>query len=70
MLLLGILGLAAFGFLIALSMDGAISRSPLETLANFPFKGLPATNGVTFVFVVGTIAMLSHWLLLSAGRTM
>ena len=69
MLMLGVFGLAAFSFVIALSMDGAISRAPLQRLADFPFKGLPATNGATLVFVLIAVPVLVYWLLLDVGPT-
>ena len=44
--------------ILALMLDGVISRAPLERLANFPFRGLPATNGVLF----GILLLLGIWL--------
>lgn len=61
------LGSVAMGLTYALSMDGVISRAPLEKLANFPFKGLPATNGMTLALGILVITLVAHWLLSGLG---
>ena len=45
---------------VALALDGVIPI-PLQKLAHFPFKGLPATNGVLLVFVVLACGVLFGW---------
>jgi hypothetical protein len=60
MLILVVLGAAAFALIMALSLDGILPRAPLEKLVDFPFKGAPATNGVTLAFAV-ELALLAAW---------
>jgi hypothetical protein len=68
MFILALCVLAAMAICFALSLDGVISRRPLERLADFPFKGCPATNGVTLAFGICGVALLALYLI--AGRTL
>ena len=46
--------------LIGLTLDGVIPI-PLQRLAHFPFKGLPATNGALLAFIILACSALVGW---------
>ena len=47
---------------LTLSTDGVLPRAPLARLADYPFKGLPSTNGMVFAMSLMVIAGLGVWL--------
>ena len=58
--------LVAVGLVFTLAMDGAIPI-PLHKLANFPFRNMPATNGLLFGLVLAACFTLLAWLIGSGG---
>jgi hypothetical protein len=56
-----------FGLIGCLTLDGVIPIAPLLRLADLPFRGRPASNGVIFVISLFAIAMLAEALLAGAG---
>jgi len=60
MLLFGVLAAAALALTMALMLDGILSRAPLEKVADFPFKGAPATNGVTLACACGLVLLVAR----------
>lgn len=43
-----VLALVGFALVAALSLDGVVFRKPLMILVYFPFRSMPATNGLLF----------------------
>ena len=46
---------------VALALDGVVPI-PLQKLAHFPFKGLPATNGVLLAFAILACSAVFSWI--------
>jgi hypothetical protein len=55
-------GLLTVVFATVLAVDGVLPRVPLEKAANFPFKGLPATNGAVLGFALVAMGVVVRWL--------
>jgi hypothetical protein len=55
------------GLICCLALDGVIPIGPWLRLANLPFRGRPASNGMIFVISLFAIAALTEMLFTGAG---
>jgi hypothetical protein len=62
-----VFGLLMTGLICCLALDGVIPIAPWLRLANLPFRGQRASNGVIFAISLFSIAMLAKVLFTGAG---